>query len=79
MGEEKKEKRYYIQSGKTLNKTIIKDLKKEKKLNIKGQNQLLNKLLSHLEFILHGEKVKFSLRFFALMDQRFSTILRPKV
>ena len=77
MGEEKKEKRYYIQSGKTLNKTIY--LKKEKKLNIIGQNQLLNKLLSHLEFILHGEKVKFSLRFFALMDQRFSTILRPKV
>ena len=78
MGEEKKEKKVLYPKWQDL-KQDHKDLKKEKKLNIKGQNQLLNKLLSHLEFILHGEKVKFSLRFFALMDQRFSTILRPKV
>ena len=78
MGEEKKEKKVLYPKWQDL-KQDHKDLKKEKKLNIKGQNQLLNKLLSHLEFIFHGEKVKFSLRFFALMDQRFSTILRPKV
>lgn len=78
MGEEKKEEKVLYPKWQDL-KQDHKDLKKEKKLNIKGQNQLLNKSLSHLEFILHGEKVKFSLRFFALMDQRFSTILRPKV
>ena len=61
MGEEKKEKIKVLYPKWQDLKQDHKDLKKEKKLNIKGQNQLLNKLLSHLEFILHGEKVKFSL------------------